>query len=118
MTCYNLGAGNLGSEKQSVKADAHPLARVAAILSEAHDLQEMEYEANFKVPHDFGEIGAILVLNEHREEMFLGSIVLEGLPYGKVNIDCDSWVASKFENPDKRIFFTNKVHIHSIQYKI
>lgn len=106
--------GKLGSEKPSpVKADAHAKARTAALLSEVKDLEEMKYEAHFEVPHDFGEIGAILVQNVHRKEMFLESIVLEGLPQGQVTIYCDSWVHSESENPERRIFFTNKSYLPS-----
>ncbi|KAL8129311.1 hypothetical protein V2J09_018466 [Rumex salicifolius] len=107
--------GKLGSEKRSpVKAQARAKARKLAVLSEAKDLEEMKYEANFDVPLDFGEIGAILVQNVHQKEMFLSNIVLKGLPNGQViTIDCDSWVASKSENPEKRIFFTNKSYLPS-----
>lgn len=106
--------GKLGSEKQSpVKADAHAKVGSAAVLSELKDLDDMEYEAHFEVPHNFGDIGAILVQNVHRKEMFLESIVLEGLPQGRVTIYCDSWIHSESENPERRIFFTNKSYLPS-----
>lgn len=66
------------------------------------------YESNLQVPENLGEIGAILVRNEHRKEMFLKEIVLEGLPQGLVKISCDSWIHSKYDNPEKRIFFVHK----------
>lgn len=68
----------------------------------------MQYEAEFQVPVDFGEIGAILVVNEHVLEMYLKDIVLDGLPNGLVTVTCESWVQPNTSN-DPRIFFTNKV---------
>jgi lipoxygenase len=74
---------------------------------------ELKYEAHFSVPADFGEIGAILVENERRRELFLEDIVLTGLPHGTVIVYCGSWIYSKFDNPEKRIFFTNKSYLPS-----
>ena len=34
---------------------------------------------------DYGEIGAILVENEHRNDIYLKHIVLNGLPNGPIN---------------------------------
>ncbi|RVX12797.1 Linoleate 13S-lipoxygenase 2-1, chloroplastic [Vitis vinifera] len=69
---------------------------------------EAIYESNFEIPGDFGEIGAVLVQNELRNEMYLKYIVLNGLPSGPIAFNCGSWVESKFDNPEKRIFFSNK----------
>lgn len=78
------------------------------------------YESEFVIPGDFGGIGAVVVENEHRNEMFLKHIVIDGLPTGSVDFDCRSWVESKFDNPQKRIFFADKVshhtHIHLLHY--
>lgn len=74
---------------------------------------ETKYEAKLQVPEDFGEFGAILVSNEHRREMFIKDIVLEGLPQGVVKVHCESWVHSKYDNPEMRIFFTNKAYLPS-----
>ena len=63
------------------------------------------YKCNFDIPEDFGEIGAVLVENEYSKKMFFKTIVLSN----NVTFTCESWVASKFDNPDKRIFFTDKV---------
>lgn len=73
----------------------------------------MQYESEFEVPSGFGEIGAILVENEHHKEMYLNDIVLDGPRNGPVNITCGSWVQSKHVNKQKRIFFTNKVSFGS-----
>ena len=72
----------------------------------------MIYESEFVIPGDFGETGAVLVQNEYRSEMFLKYIVLNGLPNGPIAFNCGSWVQSKFDDPEKRIFFSNKVSHH------
>lgn len=73
------------------------------------DPNETKYEAKLQVPNNFGEVGAILVTNEHRREMLIKDITIEGLPQGIVKVHCESWVHSKYDNPEPRIFFTNKV---------
>ena len=77
---------------------------------------EAIYESNFEIPGDFGEIGAVLVQNELRNEMYLKYIVLNGLPSGPIAFNCGSWVESKFDNPEKRIFFSNKVSHHLLHF--
>ncbi|KAI4381046.1 hypothetical protein MLD38_007163 [Melastoma candidum] len=74
---------------------------------------EAKYECTLEVNGDFGEIGAVLMENEHHKEMFLEDITLEGLHNGPVTISCRSWVASKFDNPQKRVFFINKPYLPS-----
>lgn len=90
-------------EKETIKAYAHKAKRGE---------ESVKYEADFEVPNDFGEIGAVLVENEHHKEMFLETIHLDGFPDAEaapIHFDCYSWVHSKFDNPTKRVFFTNKV---------
>ncbi|CAO2837233.1 unnamed protein product [Amaranthus hypochondriacus] len=77
------------------------------------DPNETKYEAKLQVPNNFGEVGAILVTNEHRREMFIKDITIEGLPQGIVKVHCESWVHSKYDNPEPRIFFTNKSYLPS-----
>ncbi|KAL8159458.1 hypothetical protein V2J09_000995 [Rumex salicifolius] len=91
-------------EEKGVKAYAHKISQ---------DGNTAAYEADFTVPADFGEVGAVIVENDHHKEMHLTTIVLSGLPYGDVHISCNSWVASKFDDPHKRIFFTNKSYLPS-----
>ncbi|KAI3421632.1 uncharacterized protein J3R85_011982 [Psidium guajava] len=43
--------------------------------------------------------------------MHLKDIVLDGFVAGPVSITCNSWVHSKFDNPQKRVFFTNKCYL-------
>ncbi|KAK9157033.1 hypothetical protein Scep_003607 [Stephania cephalantha] len=74
--------------------------------------QTVLYEAKFEVPENFGRIGAVVVENEHYREMFLAHIVLDGfLDSPPVTIICNSWVSSKFDNPEKRVFFTKKCYL-------
>lgn len=71
----------------------------------------MKYEAEFEIARDFGEIGGILVENQHHKEKYLQEVVLEGLPNGPLTISCASWIHSKYDNPEKRVFFLNKVSL-------
>ncbi|XP_048140600.1 linoleate 13S-lipoxygenase 2-1, chloroplastic-like [Rhodamnia argentea] len=71
------------------------------------------YECEFVVGEEFGEVGAIFVENEHHEEMYIKDIILDGLESGPLSITCKSWVHSKYDNPQKRVFFTNKCYLPS-----
>ncbi|KAJ8423313.1 hypothetical protein Cgig2_008842 [Carnegiea gigantea] len=93
-----------GSEKPTIKGYAHRGKIENGLLT---------YEAKFEVPPKFGEIGAVLVENEHHKEMHLAEIVLDGFPLGPVHFSCNSWVHSKFDNPEKRVFFSNKSYLPS-----
>ncbi|RVX13016.1 Linoleate 13S-lipoxygenase 2-1, chloroplastic [Vitis vinifera] len=91
-----------GLEKKPIGAYAHRAAEKDG---------EVTYESDFVIPDDFGEIGAVLVQNEHHKEMYLRYIVLDGFPNGPIEFNCSSWVASKFDDPQKRVFFTNKSYL-------
>ncbi|KAJ7980723.1 Lipoxygenase [Quillaja saponaria] len=93
-----------GLEKDTVQSYAHKGGRLNG---------SMKYETDIEVPIDFGDIGAILVENEHHKEMFVEDIVLDGFPQGPITFSCSSWVHSKFDNPIKRMFFTNKCYLPS-----
>ncbi|XP_070018552.1 linoleate 13S-lipoxygenase 2-1, chloroplastic-like [Nicotiana sylvestris] len=93
-----------GIKKPSIKTFAHRGRDVEGYT---------QYEADFVIPEDFGEVGAVLVQNEHHKEMYVKNIVIDGFPHGIVNITCDSWVHSKFDDPEERIFFTNKSYLPS-----
>ncbi|PON69732.1 Lipoxygenase [Parasponia andersonii] len=94
-----------GLEKKTIKGNAH--------RTRSGEDGTVEYEADFDISTDFGKVGAILVENEHHKEIFLRDIVLDGFPSGPVTISCRSWVHSKFDNPQKRVFFTNKSYLPS-----
>ena len=91
-----------GFEKDTIKGYAHSTSQEEA---------EVKYESNFEVPIDFGPIGAVFVENEHHKEMYLQDIILNGFPNGPDRVNCNSWVHSKYDNPQKRVFFANKVHL-------
>lgn len=93
-----------GKEKPTIKAYAH--------RKSAKD-SEVKYEVDFTIPPDFGMIGAVLVENEHHKEIYLKKMVFDGLPQGQINVTCGSYIHSKFDNPEKRVFFTNKASYHS-----
>ncbi|KAL3718680.1 hypothetical protein ACJRO7_003751 [Eucalyptus globulus] len=91
-----------GLEKRTIKGYAH---------KKSQNEKEVTYECEFKVGDDFGEAGAIFVENEHHKEMYLKDIVLDGFAGGPLSITCNSWVHSKFDNPQKRVFFTDKCYL-------
>lgn len=88
----------LGKAKETVKA----YASNGGLL----DGSKYKFEFEFEVPSDFGDIGAVLVENMLHKEAYVKDIVLDD---GSVIFPCESWIHSKYDNPDKRIFFTDKV---------
>lgn len=95
--------------KDTIKDYAHRTGQKA---------NHITYLAEFEVPADFGSIGAILIENEHHKEVFVDSVLIEGSPAGPISVSCNSWVHSKFDNPEKRIFFVDKVNVYSIYYML
>lgn len=99
---FVLSFEDTGSEKPKIKAYAHKKDK---------DGDETHYESNFNVPEDFGEVGAITIENEHHKEMFVESIVIDGVYGGPINVTCNSWIHSKFDNKEPRVFFVDKVSL-------
>ncbi|XP_023511795.1 linoleate 13S-lipoxygenase 2-1, chloroplastic-like [Cucurbita pepo subsp. pepo] len=93
-----------GLEKATIRHYAH---------KEDTEGDEITYEADFKIPPDFGIIGAIFVENEHHKEIYVKDIVLEGHPIGPLHFVCSSWVNEKDLPDSKRIFFTTKSYLPS-----
>ncbi|KAI3706368.1 hypothetical protein L6452_24054 [Arctium lappa] len=58
-----------GKEKQTIKAHAS-----SSGLND--DSNMYEYKCEFEIPEEFGEIGAVLVQNEHHKEAYVKNIVL------------------------------------------
>ncbi|CAL9003915.1 unnamed protein product [Prunus brigantina] len=104
-----------GLEKDRIKGQgrSHTLGPSGYAHKASHKDDEVIYESNFTIPAGFGAVGAIEVENEHHKETFIKTIDLQGFPNGSVNVPCNSWVHAKFDNPQKRIFFTNKSYIPS-----
>lgn len=69
------------------------------------------YEATFEVGEDFGSIGGVFATNDQSKEMFVKDIKFEtSNPNATLpTLTCNSWVASKSDDQEKRLFFTNKV---------
>ncbi|KAK1604205.1 hypothetical protein QYE76_027878 [Lolium multiflorum] len=78
-------------------------------------LKEGTYEGKMSVPASFGPVGAVLVENQHHEEMFIKDIKLitGGDESTAVTFDVGSWVHSKFDNPEPRVFFTIRPYLPS-----
>lgn len=93
-----------GLEKEAIKGFVHRTGQ---------ENQEVKYEAVVEVGSEFGEIGALLVENEHHKEIFLKDVLLEGLAAGPLRFSCNSWVHSKHQSPVKRAFFPNKSYLPS-----
>ncbi|CAL9003912.1 unnamed protein product [Prunus brigantina] len=103
-----------GLEKDRIKGQGRSHTGTSGYAHKAsHKDDEVIYESNFTIPAGFGAVGAIEVENEHHKETFIKTIDLQGFPNGSVNVPCNSWVHAKFDNPQKRIFFTNKSYIPS-----
>ncbi|XP_054793635.1 linoleate 13S-lipoxygenase 2-1, chloroplastic-like [Prosopis cineraria] len=70
------------------------------------DNQIFLYDTSFEIPRDHsGEVGAVLVRNDHHNEMFLRDILLDGFPQGPLRFTCDSWIQPSLP----RVFFSNKL---------
>nr|BAA03102.1 lipoxygenase [Oryza sativa Japonica Group] len=115
---------SLSLELVSSELDAKTGKEKATVRSYAHNVDDddhsvVTYEADFDVPSGFGPIGAIIVTNELRQEMFLEDINLtasDGAGNSTVlPIRCNSWVQPKSVGdegtPSKRIFFANKTYL-------
>lgn len=68
-----------------------------------------KYEVNFKVKLEFGEPGALVVKNFHRNEFLLKEITVELPNHASVHFVCDSCVYNVGNYAADRVFFTNKV---------
>ncbi|PKA62901.1 Linoleate 13S-lipoxygenase 2-1, chloroplastic [Apostasia shenzhenica] len=113
-----LDAGKLselaetGLEKKATGNYAHR-ARLGG------DKEEGKYESEIEIEYDFGEIGAVLVTNEHHKEIYLKDIVIHTIDRSDnheakaLTVHCHSWVHSKFDNKEKRIFFATKSYLPS-----
>ncbi|KAK9068665.1 hypothetical protein SSX86_012780 [Deinandra increscens subsp. villosa] len=89
-----------GKLKDTIKDYAHRTGQTVT---------DVTYLAEFEVPEDFGTIGAIKIENEHKNEVFVESVLIEGSPIGPITVACESWIHSKFTNPESRLFFVDKV---------
>ena len=70
-----------------------------------------EYIANFTVPSNFGNPGAILVTNNYNREFYLVEIVLHGFNHEPLYFPAYSWIHSIKDNSQNRIIFRNHVKL-------
>uniref|UniRef100_A0ACD5YID3 Uncharacterized protein n=1 Tax=Avena sativa TaxID=4498 RepID=A0ACD5YID3_AVESA len=92
-----------GRERETVKGFAHMTPT------------DGTYEAKMTVPASFGPVGAVLVENEHHREMFIKDmkLVTGGDESTATTFDVSSWVHSKFDDPEPRVFFTLRSYLPS-----
>ncbi|MQM09515.1 hypothetical protein Taro_042388 [Colocasia esculenta] len=108
-------------ELVSAELDSGTGAERKAVGSFVHKAKKegdtQKYEGEVTVPKGFGEIGALLVTNEHHREMFLQDVVLiSGDGDGDddpLTFSCHSWVHTKSDDPRKRVFFSDKAYLPS-----
>ncbi|CAJ2668648.1 unnamed protein product [Trifolium pratense] len=112
-----VGNNHLVLELVSSELDPKTNSEIETIKGKAHETEknenEVQYEATFELPTNFGNVGAVLVENEHSKEIFLKNIVLDGFPDGPVHLSCKSWIQPKHDTHTKRVFFTNKMYLPS-----
>ena len=68
--------------------------------------QSATFKVQFVVDSTFGVPGAITVVNRYEKELFLESVIIEGV----VRFSCNSWVQPENIIAHKRIFFSDKVN--------
>ncbi|XP_004135305.1 lipoxygenase 6, chloroplastic [Cucumis sativus] len=73
----------------------------------------MEYAANFTVPRDFGNPGAVLITNLHGKEFYLLEVIIHGFDDGPIFFPANTWIHSRKDNPDSRIIFKNHAYLPS-----
>uniref|UniRef100_A0ACD5V7K9 Uncharacterized protein n=1 Tax=Avena sativa TaxID=4498 RepID=A0ACD5V7K9_AVESA len=92
-----------GRERETVKGFAHMTPT------------DGTYEAKMTVPASFGPVGAVLMENEHHREMFIKDmkLITGGDESTATTFDVSSWVHSKFDDPEPRVFFTLRSYLPS-----
>ncbi|KDP26771.1 hypothetical protein JCGZ_17929 [Jatropha curcas] len=73
----------------------------------------IEYAADFTVPYDFGNPGAVLITNLHGKEFYLVEIVIHGFDGSPFFFSANTWIHSQKDNPESRIIFRNQAYLPS-----
>ncbi|XP_065876600.1 lipoxygenase 6, chloroplastic [Euphorbia lathyris] len=73
----------------------------------------VEYAADFTVPYDFGNPGAVLITNPHGKEFYLVEIVIHGFDGSPFFFPANTWIHSQKDNPESRIIFRNQPYLPS-----
>ncbi|KAL2613082.1 hypothetical protein R1flu_024774 [Riccia fluitans] len=102
-----------GQPKLSDKSNLEKWVNPKKSLSENLNAGDDElYGITFRVPKDFGEIGAFVIRNNHPNEFYLHSVALENISAGVTyEFPCNSWVYNDQVYTDDRVFFTNKTYL-------
>lgn len=78
---------------------------------------ESAFGVTFDWDEDIGTPGAFLIKNNHHSEFYLRSLTLENVPnQDDIHFICNSWVYPSNKYVKDRIFFSNKVNLHTQQY--
>lgn len=80
------------------------------------DFNIFEYGADFSVPSDFGNPGAVLITNLHGKEFYLLEITVHGFDGGPIFFPANTWIHSRNDNPESRIIFRNQVRTNKQYY--
>ncbi|GAB4829332.1 Lipoxygenase 6, chloroplastic [Ancistrocladus abbreviatus] len=96
--------------KSGKSVESYVRGRLSESLEHVHTV---EYEANFTVPLDFGNPGAVLITNFHNKEFYLVEIVLHWFGGGPIYFTANSWIHSRNDNPESRIIFKNQAYLPS-----
>ncbi|KAL2613077.1 hypothetical protein R1flu_024769 [Riccia fluitans] len=101
-----------GQPKLSAKSSLENWVNPTASLTEKLIAGEEAYAITFRVPKDFGEIGAFVIRNNHPNQFYLHRVTLENVIGGvKYDFPCNSWVYNDRVYTDDRVFFTNKTYL-------
>ncbi|KAJ6801839.1 lipoxygenase 6, chloroplastic [Iris pallida] len=73
----------------------------------------VEYAANFTVPYDFGQPGAIIITNLHDREFHLMDIVVHGFSDSPAFFHANSWIHSRLDSTERRVIFSNQAYLPS-----
>lgn len=77
-----------------------------------HAEEYASFHVTFDWHDEFGIPGAILVENRRRNEFFLKSVTLQGVPgHGSVHFPCNSWVYNNECYKSERVFFSNQTYL-------
>ncbi|XP_044489221.1 lipoxygenase 6, chloroplastic [Mangifera indica] len=79
----------------------------------ASDFNIVEYGADFSVPSDFGNPGAVLITNLHSKEFYLLEVIVRGFDGGPIFFPANTWIHSRNDNPESRIIFRNQAYLPS-----
>ncbi|CAA7396444.1 unnamed protein product [Spirodela intermedia] len=69
------------------------------------------YKFSVHVEPDFGEPGAVLVMNGSRHKFFLCSVTLTASDSRRIHVDCNSWVYPISKTKGPRLFFSNTSYL-------